>query len=540
MSAAVGRQPGLSGRNWGGPRVAFIHKNPVSIQETLSPLLGRDADPVSAAYRLREIASGDTATAVTVLNHLALQPETLSQSDPAIVGALLGVVHTLLLQDRSESALASISDLKPAAIEQIDQALPEQASNRHLLLHLLTLARTRESLQTLVGILKQRPPADWMNAAQMLSPLMQYDDWPIDAVFPEALECLSEPALAASLLDLANFLVRRERIERHPAAEILPALNELLGQVASRLGFFEENPRAFGDDVQTVQNRLAESVALAVSLCDALALIGDESSIGKLNQTVELRHRRVQCEAAGALAKLGDEAGRKRLMELANDPAARLRAIAYADELGFGEEIDSAFRTPNATAEAEMALWLSQPHQAGVPPTNVEVVASRRMLWPSFDDPVDVTLVRFEYNLGDRAYSNIGMTGPATYTLGCDLADLPVEDIFAIYAGWHAEHPDIFTVPREAMNEAQIRVMEQFQQHLQHLGYEDIQPALLGLFLDERAGVFHATREGTACVVATDGLETIDQATAGRSRAMQADDLFNLYKGRKMLRTFNS
>ena len=512
----------------------------MSIEETVSALLGKEADPVAAAYRLRELSGGDCGSAVSALNQLALHPAEVSESDPAIIGALLGVVHSLLVQDRNEQSLEIIRGLDPSTLRQIDRSLPTKATNRHLLLHLLAIARTEPSLQILVGILKERPPTDWMSAAQMLSPLMQHDDWPVDAVFPEVLDCLSEPVLAASLLDLANFLVRHRRVQTHPAEPMLDTLNVLLGHVASRLGFFEENPRAFGDDVPTVQRRLAESVALAVSLCDTLALIGDESSIGKLNQTVTLRHRRVQCEAAGALAKLDVEDGRKRWVELAADPAARLRAIAYADELGFGDEIDDQYRNPEATAEAEMALWLSQPHQAGVPPTKVEVAASRRLLWPSFNDPVDVTLVRFEYNMGDRVYSNIGMTGPATYTLGCDLADLPIDDIFAIYAGWHAEHPDIFSVPREAMNESQLRVMEEFQQHLQHLGYEDIKPALLGLFLDERAGVFHATREGTGCVVATDGLETIDQATAGRTRLMQPEDLFNLYKGRKMLRTFNS
>ncbi|WP_372898015.1 HEAT repeat domain-containing protein [Stieleria sp.] len=511
----------------------------MSIQQTTTSLLGRDTDPVAAGYHLRDLATGDAASAVAILSHLAGNRDRLAESDPAIIGALLRVVHTLLVQDRSESSLEIIGSLTPEVMEQIDDSLPPETSNRHLLLHLLTMARSRESLQVFVEILKQRPPTDWMDAAQMLSPLMQHDDWPVDAVFPAALECLSEPALAASLLDLANYLVRHGRVAEHPTAGMLDTLTALLGQVSSRLGFFEDNPRAFGDDVPTVQKRLAEAVALAVALCDSLALIGDESAIGKLNQTVLLRHRRVQCEAAGALAKLGDEEGRKRLIELAGDPAARLRAIAYADELDFGNEIDETYRTPDATAEAEMALWLSQPHQMGVPPTNVEVAASRRLLWPSFDDPVDVTLVRFEYNMGERGYSNIGMTGPAVFTMACDLADMPIDDIFAIYAGWHADHQDIFSVPTEAMNEAQQRAMETFQQHLQHLGYEELKPVLLGLFLDERAGVFTATREGTACVVITDGLETIDQATAGRSRPLSGEDLFNLYKGRKMLRTFN-
>lgn len=512
----------------------------MSIQQTLSPLLGPDADPVAAGYRLQELASGDSPSAVTILTHLAGHPEQLAESDPAIVGTLLGVVHTLLVQDRSDASIEIIRGLTPEVIQQIDRSLPAEVSNRHLLLQLLTLARSRESLEVLSEILEEHPPTDWIGAAQMISPLMQHDDWPVDALFPAILQGLAEPALAASLLDLANYLVRQERVDTHPAAEMTDALGELLGQVASRLAFFEENPRAFGDDVPTVQKRLGEAVSLAVSLCDSLALIGDESVIGKLNQTVSLRHRRVQCEAAGALAKLGDPEGQERLIELASDPAARLRAIAYADELGFGDEIDEQYRTTDATAEAEMALWLSQPHQMGVPPTHVEVAASRRLLWPSFDDPIDVTLVRFEYNMGASSYSNIGMTGPTVYTMACDLADMPIDDIFAIYAGWHVDHPDIFSVPAGALNDAQTRTMETFQQHLQHLGYEDLKPALLGLFLEERTGVFTATREETQCVVATDGLETIDHAIAGRSRPIEATDLFNLYKGRKMLRTFNT
>ncbi|EMI16815.1 hypothetical protein RMSM_06268 [Rhodopirellula maiorica SM1] len=57
--------------------------------------------------------------------------------------------------------------------------------------------------------------------------------------------------------------------------------------------------------------------------------------------------------------------------------------------------------------------------------------------------------------------------------------------------------------------------------------------------MDEQAGVFTAVRDSTECVVVTDGLETIDQAVAGRTRPLTPGDVFNLYKGRKMLRTFN-
>ena len=506
----------------------------------LSPLLGPSADPVAAGYHLRQLAkTAGPQNGLATLAEMLQHSEQLSGSDPAIIGGLLSVAHTQLLDAAPEDVAATLAQVDPQAVLQIEAALPEATPNRHLLLQVLARMRTEGSLEMLGGILAARPPHEWMQAAQVLSPLMQSDDWPVHALYPDILQCLIHPSLAASLLDLANYLTRKGRVDEHPASDQLEALNHLLGEVSGRLGAFEENPRAFGTDVETVQNTLGEAVALAVSLCDAVGLIGNESSIGKLNQTVDLKHRRVQCEAAGALAKLGEEVGEKRLIELSADPAARLRAIQYADELGFGDAIEEEYRTDNASAEADLALWLSQPQQMGVPPTHIEVVDSRRLLWPSFENPIDVFLVRFEYNFGDRCFSNIGISGPTTHSLSADVADMPIDDIYAIYAGWHAEHPEIFTVSVDQFNEAQHRAIEPYSQHLQHLGYDEIKPEMLGFLLDEQAAIFTGVRDNTQCLVVTDGLETVDQPIAGRQRPLTPGDLFNLFKGRKMLRTFN-
>ncbi|TWU41209.1 hypothetical protein Q31b_26480 [Novipirellula aureliae] len=502
--------------------------------DTLGSLLGPEADPVAAGWRLREIAESNQHDGAGLIAELLQQPGIVGRSDPAILGGLLHLIHTLLM--RSDTGLAN---LDPNQVARLHDILPVGASNKHLLLHLLAMLRSQESLALLIEKMTSSPPRKWIEAAQAISPLMQHLDWKTNWVFPQILDCLEFPSLAAPTLDLANYLVRSGGVDPHPAREKLPVLNLLLGEVSGRLARFEENPREFGDDVETVQATLGEAVALAVSLCDTLSLIGDPSSIGKLNQTIDLKHRRVQCEAAGALAKLGDEDGKKRLLELTKDPAARLRAVHYADELGLGDSVDESVRSDTATAEAEMSLWLTQPQQMGVPPTSVEVVDTRRLLWPSFTNPVDVHLVRFEYSFGDKTYSNVGMTGPVVFAMSADVADMPIDDIYAIYAGWHAEHAEIFTVAADQFNAAQRRAMEQFEKHLNQLGYESIKPALLGFFLDEQAGVMTAERDGTACVVVTDGLETIDQPTAGRLRPLNPGDLFNLYKGRKMLRTFN-
>lgn len=505
-------------------------------EEKLEPLLGPSADPVAAGWQLRQLAESVDGQGTVLVEELASQSDLLSASDPAILGGVLRVLHTTVLRVGPEA----VSEVNPDHLQRIVEVLPSKTTNRFLILQLLAMIRSDDALSKLVHLLGEIPPGHWMEAAQVLSPLMQRSDWSIDVVYPALLDSLQHAALASPVLDLANYLFREGCVDTHPAIDRLPMLNHLLGEVSSRLSLFEENPRSFGDDVETVQATLGEAVALAVSLCDTVGLIGDEKSIGKLNQTIELRHRRVQCEAAGALAKLGDEHGTKRLLALTEDPAARLRAIHYADEIGIGDQVKEDDRGEKATAEAEMALWLTQPQQMGVPPTSVEVVDQRRLLWPSYNDPVDVYLVRFEYNMGEQTYSNVGMTGPACFAMSADVANLPVDDIYSIYAGWHAEHDEIFTVSVDQFNDAQQRAMETYSKHLEHLGYRSMKPVMLGIFLDEQAGIFTALRETTECVVITDNLETIDRPISGRLRPLSADDLFNLYKGRKMLRTFNS
>ncbi len=509
--------------------------------ELVDALLSENADPIAAGWQLRDLAKGDSVDGRALLAELSSRQSSLGLADPAILGGLLRVTHTRLLAERVDASTPILpGEIEFQAVDSLVDAISEDVPNRFLLLHLLAMIRTSESLRSLVLRLDEAPPKNWIEAAQVLSPLMQHHDWPIGALFPNALSLLAHPSLASTILDIANYLHRSGRIDEHPAKQRSETLATLLGGVTSRLSRFEEDPRSFGDDVHTVQQRLGEAVSLAISLCDAIGLIGDEKYIGKLNQTLELRHRRVQCEAAGALARLGDDGGQKRLIELAAEPVCRLRAIHYADELDIGHAIDEKYRSDEATAEADMSLWMSQPQQMGVPPTNVEVVESRRLLWPSFSSPVDVYLVRFEYNFGEQIYSNVGITGPAVFTMASDVADLPTDDIYAIYAGWHADHPDIFAIGAAQLNSAQKRVVQPLQSHLERNGYEDVQNELLGFFLDEQAAVFQATRDSIRCRVVTDGLETIDQPIDGRLRPLSAVDLFNLYKGRKMLRTFNS
>lgn len=503
--------------------------------DVLDSLVGPNLDPVAAALTLRQVGSSEPADGLRLLGELALRADDLETSDPAVIAALLRGIHLLALRDDQ----TAIREFDPKVIAAVERSLPENCLNRFLLLHLLAIARTQESLMLLVSYLKVNPPANWIEAAQVLSPLMQYRDWQVHAVFPELFNAIEHPSIASPVLDLGNYVTRLKLIAPHPATGHVETLNRLLSAVTRRLERFEQDPSTLGDDVPTVQERLAQAVSLSVSLCDALGLIGHETSRPRLEQTMQLRHRRVQCEAAGALARMEDSGGRERLLSLASEPSARLRVIAYAEELGFENEIEMRYRTEAAMAESEVAIWLAQPDRFGIPPTTVEMIDQKQWMWPGFNDPVDCFLVRFHYDLGQRSYSNIAISGPAVFALSCDVADMQVDDIYAIYAGWQAEHDDIFIVPASQLNKGQTRIVEALQVHLDRAGYEELTPELFCVFLDEHAAVYGATREGKPCRVLTDGLETVHIPLAARLRPLQPVDIWNLYKGRKVLRTFN-
>ena len=202
--------------------------------EPLTSLLGEAADPVAAGWRLRELAESAIGHGPQLVASVAERSAVLAESDPAIIGGLLRVIHTVVLQSGGQA----VTDVDPGGIEVIASSLAVKTPNRHLLLQLYAMIRSEASLRLLVRALKAEPPAQWVEAAQVLSPLMQHDDWPVDAIYPEALDCLQHPALAAPLLDLANYVYRTGRVEQHPAADRLATLNLLLGEVSGRLGQF--------------------------------------------------------------------------------------------------------------------------------------------------------------------------------------------------------------------------------------------------------------------------------------------------------------
>jgi len=393
-------------------------------------------------------------------------------------------------------------------------------------------------------LLVHDPPTGDSAVVQALAPLFQRRDLLVGELFPALLEALEHPQLAAPVLDLANYLVREKRVERHPAADRVEHLSGLLGQIAQSLFSLVEDRQAAGLSPVELSRRVAGSVALAVSLCDALALIGDRRAVGKLYQAMALAHRRLRTEAAAALARLGEDEGAAELVKLAAEPVARLRVLAYARELGILDKIDPALQTPRARAEAELAVWLAEPTQFGVPPVSMELFDHRRQFWPGFTEPVECFLFRFTYAVtvegeGERSLSNIGIAGPLAHAFLADLADLPPDDIYAAFAGWQAEHEEIREYDVERLSRSEKLEVQRLVRRLHDAGYANIEPLRMGYFFGGKALVAGAERSGVGGIAVADFDEIAYFPRRHSRRPLGPAECYSIYKGRRLLKSFN-
>lgn len=461
----------------------------------------------------------------------------------AILAALVQQRRQALAPGEKRDCLAA-DPMLLKVLQQLYLQLPNRSSAKAPILTWLAASGEASQLELLVELLLDDPPDDEQQVALALSPLFLKRPLPVEAVFPKLFAAIDKPQLAAAVIDLANFLYREGMADTHPGLALAPQLMELLGSLTHSLQLLEERPEDFAETPQQLGQRVAHSVSLAVSLCDALALIGDERAIAKLRQALSLSHRRVRTEAAAALARFGEQPGQDALLELAAEPVARLRVLAYADELKLTGKIPPQFRTPAARAESELVVWLAEPTQFGVPPTQLELVDQRRMHWPGYSGEVDCFLFRFSYHLTledgkQRSYSNVGIAGPLAHAFTADLADLPPDDIYAAFAGWQAEHEDIKQYEVSRLSKAEQLEVVRLQRRLHDAGYSEIEPQQMGYFFGEKALLATARRDGAAGVAVADFEDILFYPVRQPRRSLGIEEAYAIYKGRKLLRAFN-
>jgi hypothetical protein len=476
-----------------------------------------------------------------------LDDESLNESQE-----FLTLVATRVAQARrrARGELATLwlsGDVNSSQVHQhataLYQRLPESSPVRARLLMILASGASREELELLSELLVSDPPRGESDVLSALSPLFQLADYDSGILFPRLLAALAHPTLAAGILDLANFLTREGRLKKHPAASQREELARLLGELAHRLQRLEEHPEESVSSAEELTRTVSHGVSLAVALCDALALIGDREAIGKLHMAMDLRHRRIRTEAAAALARLGEKCGVEELLKLASEPVARLRVLAYAEELGIADQLEPEFASAQARAEAELAVWLAEPANFGIPPSECELVDRREQFWPGYEAPVECFLFRFTYRLtteqGPAIYSNIGIAGPLVRAVAADVADLGVDDIYALFAGWHAEHEDIFEVEAHLLSESQRVEVARLERRLRDSQYDGIRPVMLCYFFSEKSLVARVKRAGVEGIALATPDEILWFPANRGARSLTPLDISSLYRGRRLLREFN-
>ncbi len=501
-------------------------------------------DGAECARAAQDLKWIDGATDEQVVELMGALAEATGIDAPAREPYLSQILVRLVQRARGLELGASderLAELLRQTIGRLYTRLGPPSGCRHHLLSVLVALGGDDALRMFTDRMVHDPPAAEAAAVAVLTPFFRKGNASsATPLFPRLLDGLAHSHLAAPILDLANFMTREDLVDTHPARNRVEELSLLLRNLAQRLSLLEENPAASGDSPEELSDKVDQCVSLAVSLCDALALIGDTSVVGSINQALELRHRRLRTEAAAALVRLGEENGKNELLGMAAEPVARLRTLAYAEELDLLEEIDPQFTTAEARAEAALSLHLAQPTQLGFPPNSCELIDHREHYWPGFDDLVECFLFRFVYLLGENSYSNIGIViEDEAQSLMSDLCDLPPDDIYAVFAGWQAEHEEIYETDARMLSEAQRVEVARLERRLRDDGCQAISAVTLGSFFGERVLVAQAEKDATRGLAVCDSCDAYWYPTGGRSRALGPREVYSIYKGRKLLRSFN-
>lgn len=385
-----------------------------------------------------------------------------------------------------------------------------------------------------VDLLLVNPPSNWSDVSLALTPLVQSKNWDIGVVFPRLLES-DNPSVLSPALDVANHAFRSRSLTVHPANQNFEGMFRLMGGLVNQLGVLEDDPSKFGNSVGAIQKILFDSVSLCVSLCDLFGLLGNKDAIGKLNQAAKLSHRRIQSEAAFALAKLGDKNGEQMLVDLAADFSCRQRVVAYAEELGIDDRIDERWTSSAAIAESKLANWLAQNEQMGIAPARMELLDQRTLSWPGFEQPQDCFLFRFEYDMQDSVFSNVGFSGPMTHSFADDLANIAMDDAYAMFAGWDIDHPDVFEVPPGNLLPPQLALVNQWTKDLAGR-LDEIELILFGVFCDHSAMLARGKSGTDSRIFAYDGERTVFEPFP-TAKGANPTLTYLLWRGRVFLET---
>lgn len=436
---------------------------------------------------------------------------------------------------------SSWSDERMQQFEMLYQHTPAFSELRNHLLRWLGTAGGAAQLDLWMELVCNDPPEQRLGLGLAFAPLMHPSFVPTEKFVAGLLaNGTVHPQIAPAIFDLMNFYVRTKMFSQHPARDRLSGLVDLLGQLCGQLGRIEEGNFPKDYQARHVNQLVSDAVALIVALCDTFALTGHQPAIPKLHQALQLRHRRVQTESAAALARLNDESGKKALIALAEQPIARLRVLAYAEELGFKQDISLELQGEISIAESQLAIWLSEPDQMGLAPSNLELVDNRTMFWPSYDEPMHCYLFNYSYGSGPNAHSNIGICGPLTHAFAADLRHLPIDEMYAAFAGWQTVHEEIYQMSPVGAQQRFPSEYRQMKACLEDDAFENLKVQSVGNFFGELTLIASAIHEGQAGTLVVDRHDSTWFEEGNPDAPIDWRMAYGIWRGKQLLSRFNS
>jgi hypothetical protein len=495
----------------------------------------RDKNQLSA---LAAALDGVPAWPISAIGELIeqLMAVDIVSGGPLIAAESIGQALTRRFQAPEQDARARGGevDLLRKSLVSWYHRLPVDSSARNHVLGVLAAGGSRQALSDFAELLVSDPAQHAGSLGIAMAPLIGLPQPELPTLFPRLLDGMQHPGWGAAILDLANHTFGTGRLADHPAGPRAPALSRLLASLVAKLTDLE---RSTEPPNESARRAVADSIPLVVSLCHALGQLKSVEAGDALRAALRLQHRRIRAEAAAALAGHGDPAGAAALIELAQYPVVRLRALAYAAECGVLDQIESRYQTPAARAEAELAAWLAEPAQFGVPPLDLHWLDQRELYWPGYEEPRTCYLFRFQYPTAQGTWTNVGIVGPMTHASSASLAGLSIADSYALFAGWQADHEDIYEIEPKHWPERTRAEVAARQADLNEHGFEAIEPAFVGRFLGNEFVVARARRGGVFGHLVFDSFDS--WWLADEAAALTSELAYCVFKGRKLLAQFN-
>jgi hypothetical protein len=491
------------------------------------------------SQQFKQNIAGKPAIVNRLFAQLLQADDTTIRQSATALQTVVFMLYAHLRGREDDFSWALRDEIEIASISSLAQRFSDQPAQRIQLFRLLAALRTAESIGALFERMVSFPPQNEADVFAVFEPFFSSTDYDAQPLFPRFFDLLEHPKLASAVIDLSNFVFREEMLSSHPISGRVATMRGLLGSLVHRLQIIEENPQRGGTSPEMIAQTVADSTALIISLCDSLALVGDEAALTTLEQAGQLKHRRIRVEAAAARIRLGDESVVESFLLMAADPANRIRVLKYAEELDLSDELDAEFTTAEALAESRLALWLAQPAQMGVAPTQLELIDQKTQFWPGYDKPVDCFLFRYAYHLGEAEFSNAGIVGPFTHAFLGNLLDLPVSDIYAAFAGWQAEHPEIIELDLNDLSFYAGADLRKLVEKLQAKSFQEIEPEIFASFFGQQVLVARAVFEEQPGIIVLDGEQEIWLPERQNRNPISAAEAWCIYKGRSLLKAFN-